>query len=140
MTARESRGWRNNNPLNLEYSPRNRWQGQTGTDGRFSTFVNREYGYRAGLIILRNYQRKYNLRTLAGMITRWCPPQERGNNTPAYIRSVSERTGLRADEPVDLQDEETVVRLLDAMTRVECGRAGDTDAIKRAFEMTTRHA
>lgn len=132
---REPRGWRNNNPLNLEYNDRNRWQGQRGSDGRFAVFANREYGYRAALKILRGYQTRYHLHTLTAMINRWCPPQERGNDTLAYIRTVARRANLHTDEPLDLSNKSVVVRLLEAMTYVECGRPGDEGDIKGAFEM-----
>lgn len=136
MTASKvARGWRNNNPLNIEYNPRNKWRGQTGTDGRFAIFFSREYGYRAALRILRNYRGRYGLSTLEELIGRWCPPSERGNDTPRYIRTVSERGHLPTDEPLDLYNKSVVVRLLEAMTFVECGRPGDEGAIRRAFEM-----
>lgn len=135
MIIREPRGWRNNNPLNIEHSPRNKWRGQVGTDGRFAVFKTREHGYRAGIIILRNYQRLYGLRTLRDIITRWCPPGEPGNDTEAYIRVVSHRGHLPADEPLDLANKSVVVRLLESMTYVECGRPGDEGSIRGAYEM-----
>lgn len=135
VMIREPRGWRNNNPLNLEYNPDNRWQGQRGNDGRFAIFATREYGYRAALKILRNYQTRYHLLTLTEMINRWCPPEERGNNTPAYIATVARRGNLPTDEPLDLNNKSVCVRLLEAMTYVECGRPGDEGAIKGAYEM-----
>ena len=136
MTARtEPRGWRNNNPLNIEYNPRNRWRGQTGSDGRFAIFSSREYGYHAAIKLLRNYQARYHLQTLTELIARWCPPWERGNNTARYVLTVSERGHLPVAEPLDLYDRAVVVRLLEAMTFVECGRPGDEAAIKGAFEM-----
>ena len=136
MTASKvARGWRNNNPLNIEYSPRNRWRGQTGSDGRFATFSSREYGYRAALKLLRNYQKRYRIMTLTELIGRWCPPGEPGNDTLRYIRMVSERAQLPTYEPLDLYYKETAVRLLEAMTYVECGLPGDVGAIRGAFEM-----
>lgn len=136
MTASKvARGWRNNNPLNIEYSPRNRWRGQVGSDGRFAIFSSREYGYRAALVILRNYQRQYRLLTLTEIVRRWCPPGEVGNNTPRYIATVARRGCLPVSEPLDLYNKSVVVRLLEAMTFVECGRPGDEGAIKGAFEM-----
>ena len=136
MTAKsEPRGWRNNNPLNIEYNPRNKWRGQTGSDGRFAIFASREYGYRAALVILRNYQRRYHLLTLTEIIARWCPPGELGNNTRRYIATVARRGCLPMAEPLDLGNKSVVVRLLEAMTFVECGRPGDEGAIRGAFEM-----
>lgn len=136
MTASKvARGWRNNNPLNIEYNPRNRWRGQTGSDGRFAIFSSREYGYRAALKLLRNYQARYHLHTLTELIGRWCPPSERGNDTIRYIGTVSVRGHLPVDEPLDLGNKSVVVRLLEAMTFVECGRPGDEGAIKGAFDL-----
>ena len=136
MTASKvARGWRNNNPLNIEYNPRNRWRGQVGSDGRFAIFSSREYGYRAALKLLRNYQARYHLQTLTELIARWCPPGEVGNNTPRYIATVARRGCLPVAEPLDLYNKSVVVRLLEAMTFVECGRPGDEGAIKGAFEM-----
>ena len=136
MTASKvARGWRNNNPLNIEYNPRNRWRGQVGSDGRFAIFSSREYGYRAAIVILRNYQRRYHLLTLTEIIARWCPPGELGNNTRRYIATVARRGCLPMAEPLDLGNKSVVVRLLEAMTFVECGRPGDEGAIRGAFEM-----
>ena len=134
-TSKVARGWRNNNPLNIEYNPRNKWRGQVGSDGRFAIFVSREYGYRAAIVILRNYQKRYRIMTLTELIGRWCPPSEPGNNTPHYIRTVSERGHLPVDEPLDLGNKSVVVRLLEAMTFVECGRPGDEGAIRGSFGM-----
>lgn len=137
-TKTEPRGWRNNNPLNIEYNPRNKWRGQTGSDGRFATFSSREYGYRAALKLLRNYQKWYRIMTLTELIGRWCPPGEVGNDTLRYIRMVSERAQLPTYEPLDLYYKEIAVRLLEAMTYVECGLPGDVGAIRGAFEMLRR--
>lgn len=135
MKSKRARGLRNNNPLNIEWSRANNWRGQTGSDGRFATFLTIAHGYRAALVVLRNYQRRYGLRTIRQMINRWCPPSERGNDTAAYIRIVSELSGINADRPVDLNRMSDVVKILDAMTYVECGERGYEDDIIKAFAM-----
>ena len=126
---------RNNNPLNIEWSRANNWRGQTGSDGRFATFLTMAHGYRAALIVLRSYQRRYGLRTIRQMINRWCLPSERGNDTAAYIRTISELSGIDADRPVDLNRMSDVVKILDAMTYVECGERGYEQEITEAFAM-----
>lgn len=76
---------RNNNPLNIRFSPLNVWKGQTGSNKGFVTFENMEYGYRAALVLLRSYvKRGYD--TVTSIISRWAPESE--NNTSAYIRTV----------------------------------------------------
>lgn len=135
MKSKRARGLRNNNPLNIEWSRANNWRGQTGSDGRFATFLTIAHGYRAALIVLRNYQKRYGLRTIRQMINRWCPPSERGNDTAAYIRTVSELSGIDADRSVDLNRMSDVVKILDAMTYVECGERGYEQEITEAFAM-----
>ena len=42
----------------------------------------------------RNLVGGYMGATLQQVITRFCPPSQKGNNTPAYISAVCEKTGL----------------------------------------------
>ena len=97
------RGLRNNNPLNIRLSS-DRWQGQIAPspsgEGRgeaeFCQFESMEYGWRAAFRLLcHTYYGKYKLRTIRDIISRWAPPKE--NNTPAYIRYVSDYTGIWPD-------------------------------------------
>ena len=63
-----------------------------------------EYGWRAAFVILcRTYYGKYGLKTIRGIVSRWAPPKE--NNTEAYIRHVSDYTGIGPDR--DLGDPQT---------------------------------
>jgi hypothetical protein len=92
MKAKQSRGYRNNNPGNIDWNPRNKWQGQTGieTTGsppRFATFQSAEYGVRALAVLLTTYQDRHNLRTIRLIIQRWAPGNE--NNTDAYVAAVA---------------------------------------------------
>ena len=101
----ESRGIRNNNPLNIRKSA-DKWQGLSTLqeDREFFKFVSMEYGWRAAFVILcRTYYGKYKLKTIRDIVTRWAPPKE--NNTPAYIRHVSDYTGIGPDR--DLGDPKT---------------------------------
>lgn len=94
------RNVRNNNPGNLRKSP-NDWQGKTGDDGEFEIFDTPQNGIRALTKLLYNYQKNYNLNTIAGIITRWAPPSE--NDTASYISFVASKTGVGADEQINLQ-------------------------------------
>lgn len=63
----------------------NSWKGQTGSNKGFCTFDTMEHGYRAALILLRNYvKRGYD--TIFEIVSRWAPESE--NNTKAYISAV----------------------------------------------------
>ena len=118
--VKEPRGIRNNNPLNIRLSS-DKWQGQINPSGNanvndndnnsslkgesdFCQFYTMEYGWRAAFVILcKTYYGKYKLKTIRDIVTRWAPPKE--NNTEAYIRHVSDYTGIGPDR--DLGDPQT---------------------------------
>jgi hypothetical protein len=116
----EPRGIRNNNALNIEYSVRTQWQGLDAppSDGRFARFVEPQWGLRAGIIILRNYQKR-GLVTLLQMISTWAPPHE--NNPDSYAGSVARVMGINPHDVVDLNNKALVIKMLKGMVRVECG-------------------
>ncbi|MGU5964852.1 structural protein [Klebsiella aerogenes] len=115
------RGIRNNNPGNIRWG--DDWQGlipeSQRTDKSFCQFKTPEYGIRAMIIILRNYQRKHGLNTVSGIIKRWAPPNE--NNTQAYINSVARTTGVDADKRIDTNDSRFMMKLVQAIIQHENG-------------------
>ena len=116
------RGLRNNNPLNIEKSKGgNPWQGEIvpSKDSRFAQFRTVTYGYRAAFKLLNNYQRNYGLDTIRKMITRWAPPSDKGNDTEAYIRAVSTRSGVPADCHITTTNRDVMVPIVAAMSFVE---------------------
>ena len=115
------RGYRNNNPLNIDYKTFNAWKGKIlpNTDGRFEQFENMAYGYRAALVLLRNYIKKYGCNTIAKIIARWAPASE--NNTSGYISRVCETLGLPADTPVSVNNKDLLCNMAYAMSIVENG-------------------
>lgn len=122
------RGYRNNNPLNIDYYNRygqvaNNWQGQTGVEpeGRFAQFKTMPYGYRAALITLRTYIKKYGANTIAKMIGRWAPANADNNNTDNYIRFVSNMTDINKDQIIDRNDADSLCKIVYAMTLFENG-------------------
>jgi hypothetical protein len=50
---------------------------------------------------LSAYGTKHKINTLRGAISRWAPPSDK-NDTEGYIKFVSERTGLKPDQEIDL--------------------------------------
>ncbi|END3473480.1 structural protein [Salmonella enterica] len=115
------RGIRNNNPGNIRQG--DDWKGlvpkSQRTDKDFCQFTTPEYGIRAMIVILRNYQRKHGLNTISGIINRWAPTNE--NNTQAYIDSVAKATGAAPDQKVDTGDSRFMMKLLQAIIRHENG-------------------
>ncbi len=90
MTTKSSvRGIRINNPLNIRIAA-NAWQGKItpSRDSTFETFKAPQWGFRAGAILLRNYQLRH---------------EHHGSGTPLHKRPSSPRcrTGLNVNENVN---------------------------------------
>ena len=122
-----ARGMRNNNPLNIIKSEKINWQGEVkpSTDPNFAQFETLEYGLRAALKLLRTYYTKHGCKTITQIISRWAPETE--NQVVAYIKAVSQRTGIAPDAPLPPMKQETQVLWCDivlAMAMVECGLNG----------------
>ncbi|EOI5835190.1 TPA: hypothetical protein L9202_002993 [Klebsiella aerogenes] len=113
------RGVRNNNPGNLEASSSNPWVGQTGSDGRFAKFETPEHGIRALGRNLLSYQRQ-GIDTVSDIINRWAPPSD-NNDTAAYIKSVCAQLGVKADQPLDASNPDTLQALCAAIIKHENG-------------------
>lgn len=118
----------------------NSWRGERHpqTDREFEEFESMEMGLRAGLKLIKNYQTKPLLlankaNTIRKIINRWAPPTE--NNTNAYIKTVSKRTGLLPDEVVDWTDKAKIVAITEAMCFVECGACIDPEIISSAYDL-----
>lgn len=130
------RGLRNNNPGNIRNnSDRFNFEIRPSTDPSFKQFYTMYYGYRAMFVILRNYKKMYGLDTIRKMITRWAPPKE--NNTAAYIAAVSEASGIPADDPVNVNDREQMIRIVAAMSQVENGEPAVMSDVIKGFELLT---
>lgn len=104
MAITETRGVRNRNPGNIDYSPANQWQGQLAPDPaiekRFARFDTAENGIRALGKTLLTYQRKHGLKTVKAIIGRWAPSIE--NDTGAYVRAIEANTGTWPGAEIDL--------------------------------------
>lgn len=121
MTAR---GLRNNNPGNIRIN-NDLFQGEVmpSEDKSFKQFTTMAYGYRAMFKILSNYFKNYKLDTIRKMITRWAPPKE--NHTEAYVKAVSDYAGIPADDPINVNDREQMIRIVAGMSKVENGVEAD---------------
>ena len=94
------RGIRNNNPGNIRKSAAV-WLGKiAGDDPAFEVFDSPAHGIRAIAKLLLNYERKYGLNTVHGLIDRWAPPVE--NDTSAYVRFVAGSLAVDPDDVLDV--------------------------------------
>ncbi len=122
-------GQQNRNPLNIRYSAHNRWVGLhpvTPNVRGFCKFVSMAHGYRAAVVLMKTYIRRYGLNTPAKIITRWAPPSE--NDTRLYIAAVCGRSRLGADEVIRT-DGPQIGRLVSAMARQETGMTIHPEAV-----------
>ena len=124
---RSSRGWRNNNPLNIRRGEK--WMGlvDSPTDRQFCQFISMAFGYRAAYKLLKSYFRYFNQKgmvcSIENIIRRWAPPKE--NDTEGYICRVEGLMFFGREMPIypglSAVQDERVGRLMAAMTCVECG-------------------
>ena len=139
----EPRGIRNNNPLNIRRS-KDKWQGQVlpqrgSGEGAFCQFYTMEYGWRAAFVILcRTYYGKYGLKTIRDIVSRWAPAKE--NNTEAYIRHVSDYTGISPNKVLGSPKEQPTQWLLIgyAMAVVENGKALSAVPMLKGFALANQ--
>lgn len=107
------------NPLNIRASVKNNWLGSRGQYKGFVVFNSSRMGYRAALLLLRNYIRSGH-NTIRSIITRWAPPSE--NDTEKYIETVSSSLGVLPD--AEITNDIGLCSVCDAMARVESGIDG----------------
>ena len=129
----DSRGMRNNNPLNIRRERRNRWQGMAAiqTDRRFVQFSSLRMGYSAAFVLLRNYMDK-GVNTIGRIIRRWAPAAD-NNDTLGYIDYVSRMAGIEADEPLRFADEQRMVDMVCAMAQMETGTVADRHIVEQGY-------
>ena len=134
MKKKETRGMRNNNLLNIRIST-DKFQGevQPSQDKDFKQFETAAYGYRAAFKVLRTYINNYKCDTIRKIISRFAPANE--NHTENYIRVVSERSGIPADDPVYADSREMMIRIVAAMSFVENGVEAKMSDVIQGWEM-----
>lgn len=126
-----------NNPLNIRYSEKNQWLGQTGERNGFCVFSEEKYGWRAAFILLKNYYKK-GFRTISQIVHRFAPASE--NPTSSYVEFVCDKLqqfGYESygvefkDAGLDLGNDMVVVDLLVVMSMFESGRKCQGDYVRR---------
>lgn len=118
---RQSRGYRNRNPGNIEHSPANKWLGLADppTDGRFCRFTEHRYGIRALALLLMAYYDRHGCDTVGKIIERWAPKHE--NPTRNYATFVARCVGVGPDDAIDVHDPRVMHGLVDGIIRFELG-------------------
>lgn len=106
-----------NNPGNL------RSWGNLPTQGGFAVFPTTEAGLSAMGKQLQLYGKR-GKNTISDIISTYAPSSE--NNTQAYIDDVVKRTGFKANQRLDLNDTDTLAKLMAAMTKHENNKTNYT--------------
>lgn len=131
--ALRSRGFRNNNPLNIRHGL-SRWVGRLPlqTDPAFVGFQSLAMGYRAAWKLLDSYRCRLAVQgrsfCLHNIIERWAP-QADGNSPTAYLHAVLNLCGGSIGgwenlmPPTTPMGREQLQRVIAAMTCVENGIA-----------------
>ena len=114
------RNWRNNNPGNIEYGDFAIRMGAIGSDGRFAIFPTEEMGRKAADTLLKG--KSYANLSAAQAINKWAPSTE--NDPKAYAARIAQQTGLDMNKRYADMSPQEQAKFLDAMNRVEGGRAG----------------
>lgn len=133
---KETRGKRNNNPLNIRHSKTFAWKGELFPDNdgfcRFSTLI---YGIRACFALLRTYNIRYNIYSLRDIIERWAPPSE--NHTEIYIAYICSQTGYDPSTKI-WYNSPYAVHLIKAMAKYESKMDLSIDVINQGFSILNR--
>lgn len=141
-TEDDSRGIRNHNPGNIRHSA-SKWLGESlcQDDPHFVRFDSDLWGLRAMAVLLRNYQTRHGLETLAQILRKWSPTNE--NDTLRLVEHVSAKLDVGGFEKFNILDEDNLVRLIDAIIYEENGRQPYPEllireAVKLAIEKDAR--
>lgn len=130
-------GYRNNNPLNIRHTFQY-WIGENSEpNAKFCSFIDIKFGLRAGLKLIFNYNQKYGINTIEGIIKRWAPSCE--NATETYIQAVSAFSCVPRCEPLTYHKEE-LKAIIRAMIIIECGYLyrgfdSDFDVVWKMFDL-----
>ncbi|QIN63118.1 hypothetical protein SBC1_31420 [Caballeronia sp. SBC1] len=102
----------------------------------FASFDSVDAGVSAMDRQLEIYAGRDHLNTLNGIISKYAPPSE--NNTGAYIRDVSARTGFKADDKLNMSDPRVRAALESAMIQHESHDFRDLTTEKVLSAITQR--
>ena len=120
-----------NNPGNLRLP---------GSLTGFQRFDTPEAGVSAMARQLQIYGSRDHLDTIAGIVNKYAPPNE--NDTGAYIRDVTKKTGYDSSQHLNLNDKETLSKLVAAMISHEQKRGNyekykDASSVRVVIENKT---
>ncbi|MBD2803499.1 lytic transglycosylase [Xenorhabdus sp. ZM] len=120
-----TRGERNNNPLNMNFAKQRHAVLEDGKGARFAKFNTIYNGLERTAWQLRRYfNGQYDgiKRQSVEMIVKKWSPREDNNDTEAYIERVSKRLGVGRRDHLDLNNHDVMYALMNAMSPEEIGK------------------
>lgn len=133
-----------NNPGNLRSNPGVAYNGEvTSPNSGFKAFSSMAYGFRAMTSNLYHYVVDESLDTINKIINTYAPASD-GNNPVSYANTVSQQTGISADQVLTKSDfssslfgleEASMLKIVRAMATIEQGSAPDEDSMSQGYNM-----
>lgn len=122
-----SRGFKNNNPLNLVKSSVE-WKGKlkNSQDKKFEQFTTYIYGLRAGILNAR-YHYNNGKNTITKLINIWAPAGVDKNNPVSYAQHIQDITGIDKDLTFPF-NKDTMYKIVKGMEYIENGSNKITQA------------
>ncbi|WP_258086946.1 hypothetical protein [Xenorhabdus bovienii] len=122
-----TRGERNNNPLNMEFAKQKGATVEDHPEKRFAKFNTPYEGVERTARQLRRYSNGQTtgkkLQTVEDIVSTWAPPGGKDNNhTEDYIQRVAQRLGLGRSDRLDLNNHDLMYLLMNAMSQEEIGK------------------
>ena len=119
-----SQAMQRGNPINITFRSDNKFDGSLGQDpnSEFEQFDTPANAYKAGMTILRTYQRdifKGNM-NVRDLVERWSGKRDE-DNWDGYIQTISRAIGGKEDTLINTSDPEMMYEILEAMTVQEIG-------------------
>ena len=133
-----SRPIRNNNPYALinKSSKIDDWNGLAGDDNGFLTFKSKDFGTRAGLIVIYNGYIKQGLITPRSFISKYAPAFE--NDVDQYAKYLADSIGIGIDDPIEQCNWRKIALKI---PQYESGDAGyiNEDDLDRGLQLAKNH-
>ncbi|MDE9432795.1 lytic transglycosylase [Xenorhabdus bovienii] len=122
-----TRGERNNNPLNIEYAKQRGATVEDHPEQRFAKFNTVYDGLERTAWQLRRYFNGLTdgvkRQSVAEIVEKWAPPGKKDNNrTEDYIQRVAQRLGVGRNDRLDLNNHDVMYALMNAMSQNEIGK------------------
>ncbi|MEX6284863.1 hypothetical protein AB6F89_06360 [Providencia hangzhouensis] len=118
-----SRGERNNNPLNMNFAKQRGATLEDGRNARFAKFNTPYEGLERTAWQLRRYYDGLTtgekLQTVQDIVETWAPKGDGKNDPTGYAKRVAQKLGVSPTDKIDLKNDDVMFALMNAMSKEE---------------------